>query len=432
MDILPSAENTRVENNFINRLFIPLFTLPMENIYLAIIAFVNRCAGSALIFLSIFAREFFGFTIFQISHLMLSYGIGSVLGGIIGGKLTQYFNSIKIMITTLLISSIILFIYPFIHVFLLCILMTFLVGVVTECFRPANMNAIADFSHGEQRKLAYSINRLGINLGLSFGPVIVSLLAKFNMSMIFIANSITSFMAAILTYFFLIKFININKPNTLINPNHAKKIELSNIYKDNKLFFAIVSLILLMIVYLQHESTLPIFASNNLHLTLTQITLIFTLNTVLILAFEVPLNVLTLHWRHDLAIWLGGILLGCGFGSLIFIKRLFGFYLSVALWSFGEMILLPTLSTYFSEIAPEKKRGIYLGYFTSGFNISILLGPYLGLLCLYHTNYNTLWAWCFFLALIACILFQLTNVKLILILFNQDGLCFNKKHKIKK
>ena len=60
---------------------------------------------------------------------------------------------------------------------LIC-LVTFLLSLVNEAFRPANSTAIAFYSKEENRTRSYSLNRLAINLGWALGGAIGGILAS--------------------------------------------------------------------------------------------------------------------------------------------------------------------------------------------------------------------------------------------------------------
>ncbi|HEX8185666.1 MAG TPA: MFS transporter, partial [Blastocatellia bacterium] len=125
--------------------------------------------------------------------------------------------------------------------------------------------------------------------------------------------------------------------------------------------------------------------------------LMFTINTVLIIFIEVPLNTAMAHWPHKHTLSLGALLFAAGFGALALASGVVSVAATVVVWTFGEMILFPSGSAYVAEIAPAAQVGEYMGVYVMTFNAALILGPWLGILVLEHFGAVTLW-----LATLAC------------------------------
>ena len=122
--------------------------------------------------------------------------------------------------------------------------------------------------------------------------------------------------------------------------------------------------------------------------------LLFTVNTGIIILLEVPLNLSMAHWPHRVALPLGSILIGLGFGALAVATSLPAIIGTVVIWTFGEMILLPGSGAYIADIAPAGRRGQYMGFYTMAFGTAFALGPWLGTLVLERAGAWTLWLGC--------------------------------------
>jgi len=105
---------------------------------------------------------------------------------------------------------------------------------------------------------------------------------------------------------------------------------------------------------------------------------LFTINTLLIVALEVPLNRATSHWPNAWALFAGCILFAIGFGALAFVSSVTGILVTVVLWTFGEMIFYPTGTAYVAELAPAGRSGEYMGAFSSTFSLAVIVGSWAG------------------------------------------------------
>jgi MFS family permease len=93
-----------------------------------------------------------------------------------------------------------------------------------------------------------------------------------------------------------------------------------------------------------------------------------------------------------------------GFGALAWAKAPWSIALTIVIWTLGEMILFPSMSTFVSEISPAKKRGAYMGLFTTAFSLTFMVGPGLGVRTLEHFGSISLWGLMFALGAISAIL----------------------------
>src|SRR5678815_5815956 len=117
---------------------------------------------------------------------------------------------------------------------------------------------------------------------------------------------------------------------------------------------------------------MPLFLVRDLHMTEAGFGALLAINTVIIILVEVPLNAAMADWTHRYAISLGALLVGTGFGALIFVNSVSAAGATVVIWTFGEMILLPASSAFVSDIAPSKQAGAYMGLYTMGFSLSLI------------------------------------------------------------
>jgi len=149
---------------------------------------------------------------------------------------------------------------------------------------------------------------------------------------------------------------------------------------------------------------MPLFLVQDLHLTPAHYGLMFTINTLLIVFLEVPLNLSTIHWTHRRNLMVGSTLFAIGFGALAFSIGFWSVTVSVVIWTFGEMILFPSSSAYVSQLAPPERQGEYMGFYSMSFAFAFMFAPWLGTQILQHEGGVVLWAVMFALGMISTLL----------------------------
>ena len=182
-------------------------------------------------------------------------------------------------------------------------------------------------------------------------------------------------------------------------------------FRNPRMLYFLAAMIPAQLVFFQLTSSLLLFLVNNLSLPESLYGTVFTLNTLMIVALEVPLNTAMAHWSHRRTLTLGALLYAIGFGSFAFVTRPAQIFAAVVIWTFGEMILLPGSSAYAAEIAPPGRRGEYMGLYTMSFSIAFSLGPILGTELLQHRGPHGLWGVAFVSGCISALMMSRIGTK---------------------
>ena len=143
---------------------------------LTLITFINRAGTMVLPFLSKYLKEDLHFSYEQVGTVMMCFGLGSMLGSWLGGKLSDKIGFYKVMVFSLFSSGLLFFFIQHITTFHgLCIAM-FCIMVIADMFRPAMFVSIATYAKPENRTRALTLVRLAVNLGFAAGPAMGGLI----------------------------------------------------------------------------------------------------------------------------------------------------------------------------------------------------------------------------------------------------------------
>ena len=82
---------------------------------------------------------------------------------------------------------------------------------------------------------------------------------------------------------------------------------------------------------------------------------------------------------------------------------------AVIVWTFGEMILFPAMSSFVAHLAPPQRQGEYMGFYTMAFAVAFAIGPWAGAIVLERYGSTMLWGSAFALGCIASLM--LANVR---------------------
>lgn len=381
--------------------------LPREIWILFAATLVNRCGTMVLPFLVLYLTRELKISASHAALALTVYGIAALLTMPVSGWLTDRFGSLSVMRGSLLLSGIVLFLFPLAHYFAAILVITFAFAILNESVRPPSLALVSELVKPPQRKQAFALSRLAVNLGMSVGPAIGGILALYSFRILFLADGVTSILAALVLMFAWpatrrtqaseAKWDDPEDLGREIEAEGASLLPASHPFADLRAFrnrrmlYFLAALIPTQLVFFQLTSTVPLFLVHYLRLPESIYGTVFTLNTLMIVALELPLNNAMAQWSHRRTLTLGAFLYAIGFGSFALASGPIGIFAAVAVWTFGEMILMPGSAAYAAEIAPAGRRGEYMGLYTMSFSFAFSLGPWLGAMLLERHGPEALW-----------------------------------------
>jgi MFS family permease len=401
--------------------------LPREIWILFAATLVNRCGTMVLPFLVLYLTRVLAISVSHAALALTVYGIAALLTMPIAGRLTDRLGALFVMRCSLLLSGFVLFLFPLAHHFGAILAVTFVFAILNESVRPPSLALVSELVEPGQRKQAFALSRLAVNLGMSLGPAIGGILAVYSFRFLFFADGATSVLAGLVLIFAwpgtrrtkasepqwddpedLGREIEAEGPALLAAPHPAADLRA---FRNGRMLYFLAALIPTQLVFFQLTSTLPVFLVRYLRLPESFYGTVFTLNTLMIVALEVPLNHATAHWPHRRTLTLGALLYAIGFGSFALASGPAGVFAAVAVWTFGEMILMPGSAAYAAEIAPAGRRGEYMGLYTMSFSFAFSVGPWLGAMLLDVHGPQMLWGAAFLSGCISTLLMSRIGLK---------------------
>ncbi|WP_290304544.1 MFS transporter [Mucilaginibacter flavus] len=131
------------------------------------------------------------------------FGIGSVLGSFIGGKLSDLIGFHTVQILSIAIGGLLFIVYPLVTNFTALNVLIFTIALFAEAFRPANFTAVSAYAKENTATRAYSLNRMASNIGWAFGSALGGIVAAFSYPWLFRIDGGTSIFAGLLIVIFL-------------------------------------------------------------------------------------------------------------------------------------------------------------------------------------------------------------------------------------
>ena len=357
---------------------------------LTIITFINRAGTMVLPFLSKYLKEDLHFTYGEVGWIMVCFGIGSILGSWLGGKLSDKIGFYRIMIFSLLVSGLLFFVIQFITSFIgLCISM-FLIMTVADMYRPAMFVSLGAYAKPENRTRALTLVRLAINLGFAAGPAIGGfIIMNIGYRGLFWADGATCIIA-ILIFWLKVKE---KKKTAYRDKVHPGEVFTHSVFKDKPFMIFLFTCLISGILFFQLFTTIPLYHKEQFNLTELQTGLLLTLNGLMIFFLEMPLvSYVERHKISKVKVVATGVLLMAISLFLLLINIWAGVLIIMMLFmTFGEMFSFPFSNSVALSRAPKGHEGRYMAIYTMSFSSAHILSAKMGMEIIEYFGYQINW-----------------------------------------
>ena len=357
---------------------------------LAIITFINRAGTMVLPFLSKYLKENLHFTYGEVGWIMVSFGIGSMLGSWLGGKLSDKIGFYKVMVFSLFTSGVMFFGLQYITSFWGLCIGVFTIMVIADMFRPAMFVSLGVYAKPENRVRALSFVRLSVNLGFATGPVLGGLIILgLGYQGLFWIDGSTCILA-ILIFAYFVK----EKKKTVEHYDESdSSLETKSVFRDKPFWVFLFISFTTAMLFFQIFTTLPLFHHEKFGLTEFETGLLLSLNGILIFMFEMPLvSILERKQVNRIKIiFTGALLMVISFYVLLIDFWVGILAVGIVFMTFGEIFAFPFSNAFAMGRAPRGQEGRYMALYTMSFSLAHILSSKMGLEIIGRFGYSTNW-----------------------------------------
>jgi predicted MFS family arabinose efflux permease len=360
--------------------------LPRQVWELAGVQFINRAGAMVFVFLMLYLTQVIGVSPATAGRVISIYGLGAVVGTLLGGYLSDEIGPLRVQLFSLLGAGVLFILLSFVYNLYAIAILSFFLALIAEMFRPANATAVADVTTPANRARAYALLRLAINLGFAIGPVIGGYLARIDYSLLFWVDGLTCLAASAYLY-----FIYKHDMATLKHVSEAEK-KLAKLPWTDGIYMAVLFLLFITgMIFFQIFNSWPLDLRENYGFLENQIGPLMAINAIIIILFEMPL-VHKLEKRHPIKlVGLGAFLIASGVALLPFGRAYVWVAFTVVIWTIGEMLCFPLVVAFIANRSSKTTRGKYLGLFNFTFSVSMVVSPALGAWIYESHGPKTLW-----------------------------------------
>jgi len=306
--------------------------------------------------------------------LMLNAG-ANVIGNLYGGHLFDKIGGYKSILLGISISLTALIGLTFWHGWPEYVIFLTIVGFGTGIVFPS-MYAMAGSVWKEGGRKAFNALYVAQNLGVAIGAALGGLVADYSFQLIFLANMVM-YVIFLLIAAFGYKGILIDSTKQENNGEAVKGVKVKANLKA--LLILCLGYLLCWVAYVQWTTTIASY-TQEIHISLTQYSLLWTINGAIIVLGQPLLNGVLKYLSSSLKLQ---ILIGIGIFIVSFIvagnaSAFPGFLVAMIILTIGEMFIWPAIPTVAFGLAPKGREGFYQGIVNSTATGGRMIGPLLG------------------------------------------------------
>ncbi|WP_280336828.1 MFS transporter [Nocardia wallacei] len=357
----------------------------------SITTFLSRAVGFLALFSTVFYQSI-GLNAAALSLALFAAGFAGVLGSLAGGWFAGRFGSTDVLIAGSILNVPLLFLLGILSAQpVSAIVVASLSVAVTQSFAGPAAALVTGSSYRGDTVTVVAFHRIFLSSGVTVAPIVVAMVGEDNFPMLFTLSAFGSLLTAVLL---LSERTRLRAAETVVPPTDSTGFEPPRTGRRGsraaRLWAVIVVFGTAMAVYAQSMSGIPLSVdriAGGGHLY----GVLIAVNSVFIIAFELPLSFVTARLRWNYALGIGIFVTGaglavCGFGTS-WTVCICGF----VLFSLGEAIFIPQASAAIARLSSRSDNPRYQGYLSAAQSIGFAVGPGIGAFGVLH-DLSLYWA----------------------------------------
>ena len=356
---------------------------------LAVVMLINRCGTMVLPFMTLYCNHL-GYSETQGGLAVAIYGIGSVAGAFLGGRLSDKMGFYNMQFAALFGGGIMFIVLGQMKSYEGICACIFFASMINESFRPANASAIAHYSTAQNRTQSFSLVRLAINLGWGVGSAVAGILASISYKLLFWVDGTTNIIAGTVLLLILPR-VTVEQQRATSHKQTDKSL---SPYKDKTFLIFVGFMLFFALCFFQLFTTVPLFFKTGLHLDEHQIGIVMATNGIIIAVFEMVIVFKLEGTKPYLRLMtIGTVLMALSY-CMLNLPLSSGFavaMLAVLMITIAEIIGMPFMNSYYISRTMPANRGQYAALFTMAWSGAQVIGSLAGTQIAHALGFQNLW-----------------------------------------
>ena len=336
-------------------------------------------AGASMIwpFLMIYASEKLSLSLSTVSTLITINAATGLLASFAAGAVADKLGRKLVMVASLAVNGLGYLFMSQAHTYLGFAILMLVMGASNPLYQVGADAMLADMIGPEKRTNAYAIIRMINNAGIAIGPAVGGFLAAKSYTYAFMGAAGGMFIYSLLLFFRAHE--TLSKTYQLeTKPVPEGLGGYARVFRDRPYVIFALLVGLGLIAPSLMWTLLPVYAKQNFGLTESLYGWLPTTNALMCVFVQLFVTRISRRFRPLPVAAIGMLTYALGVGSVALMNSFVGFWVSMVLMTFGELILVPTVSKYIADLAPADLRGRYMSFYWFAWGIARSTAPLIG------------------------------------------------------
>jgi len=328
-------------------------------------------------FLMIYVSGKLNLELSTVASLITINATTSLVSSLFAGSIADSRGRKIVMVVSLLTNGVIYLFMSQADSYITFAVLMFLTGASNPLYQVGADAMLADLIPENDRPQAYAIQRTVNNAGIAIGPAIGGFIASRSYTVAFIGAAAGMLIYGLLMITRAKETLHFSR-NAKIENYLTKQNGFSIVLKDHK-YLIFVSLIALgLMAPSMMWVLLAVYAKTNFGLPESLYGWIPTTNALMCVFLQVFITRSTLRFSRLTVASFGMLVYAIGVGAIAFMSHFWGFWLSMVIITIGELLLIPTATTFVADLAPASSRGRYMSIYWFGWGVARACAPLFG------------------------------------------------------
>lgn len=312
------------------------------------------------------------------SLLTLNSAVG-LLSSLLGGPLLDRVGRKWIMVFSLFSNGLAYIFLGHAEQYLQFAILLAITGAVNPLYRSGADAMMADLVQEEHRADAFSLMRLSNNLGISIGPLIGGFVASSSYTIAFYCAAAGMMLYSLLMAAFSSETLPQKAlTGAVIGAAPEPLGGYPQILRDRQFMSFLGTFTLVQMGAILMWTIMPVYANQNYSVPENTYKWIPATNALMVVALQQAVTQVTKRKYPIMVLAVGSLFYAVAVGSVAFASGFWGFWFAMVIMTIGELILVPTSSTYAAQLAPIDKRGRYMSLYGLSWPVGAGIGPIFG------------------------------------------------------
>jgi MFS family permease len=334
--------------------------------------------GSSMIwpFLTLYVSKKLSLPLTQVASLVTMNAVMGLIFSFVSGPVTDRLGRKWVMVISLFVNGCMYLVMSSADTFYMFAICQCVMGAFNPLYRVGADAMMSDLIPPEKRSSAYSLLRMSNNLGVSIGPALGGFIASRSYAVAFYIAA-----AGLIFYSLLVAV----RAHETLAPDAAALLKgkqvfsgYGKIFRDREFMGFILSFTFTTMLASLIWVLLPVYTNENFGLSESLYGWIPTTNAVMVVVFQYAITRVTHKHKPLWILAIGTAFYTLGTTAVAFFTGFWGFWLCMVIVTVGELVLIPTATTFTANQAPADMRGRYMSIYNLTSSVASAVAPVLG------------------------------------------------------